>query len=62
MICFKEEIIITQDEEFKEQYLKIYSEENGWQRTETTTTISLKRVQWLSPYPRYIADEIGENK
>ena len=62
MICFKEEIVITQDEEFKEQYLELYTKENGWRRTDTTTTITLKREQWLNLEPRYMRYETGEEE
>ena len=49
MICYKEEVIITQNEcdGIKQAYLEYCTKEKGWQIQETTTTITFKREQWL---------------
>lgn len=50
MICFKEEIILTQNEcnELKQAYLEYYTKEKGWQISETTTNITFKKERWFS--------------
>ena len=49
MICYKEEVIITQDEcdGIKQAYLEYCTKEKGWQISETTTYIAFKKKQWL---------------
>ena len=49
MICYKEEIVLTQNEcyEIKQAYLEYCTKEKGWQISETTTTITFKKEQWF---------------
>ena len=49
MICFKNEITLTQNEcsEIKQAYLKYCTKEKGWQISETTTTITFTQIQWF---------------
>ena len=62
MICYKEEIVLTQNEcdELKQAYLEYCTKEKGWQIQETTTTITFKREQWFK-FNRE-KNEAGETK
>lgn len=47
MITIEEKISVSQDDPLAEQIKNKLTEQDGWQMSETTTTKTFKRIQWI---------------
>lgn len=47
MITIEEKISVSQDDPLAEQIENKLTEQDGWHMTETTTSKTFKRIQWI---------------